>query len=377
MTNTNTSTTTATPVATYSAGDDHAYCSPHLDGATLTLAFQDGRTEVHDLAAFTVKASIGSYAFESDQSVFELTFLDPSTGSAGSTVAVAGAVTVLGSAAAGVSAGSSAARHVNATIALRDSGYIDFYDPLKANAGAFHEPWRTRPPMLVRYALLPLTAPLFLLGGFLLLCAASAIGIMLPALMAASTVDERFAAKALLGYALILIFGGIGSIFVPISRIGFAFWPSIFAQNYWATPPQQMARIDAELGLSAGDTHRLRNLMFYNQPRWISIVTPYLALVAGLFMLVKQHNNPEINVGNDAPLMATVIVVLHILVQLAFGLKMLVESRTMQCDDAPWILANVTDENSLMTRSNLVPVLRHAVAAGLLLAGATALFSLL
>ncbi len=342
---------TTTPTARHSVGDVDEFCTPLIDGADLAIRFDDGRTQHHDLTTFMVKASLGSYDFESEQTSFTLTFVDKPTGG-------------------------SAAQHIRGTQALNDSGYNDFYNPLRDVAGEFKESWRTRPVMLVRYVMLWVTLPFLVGGAVMLLFAGAALGIMMPAMFIAATLTDQPLPETLLGSGVVVVFVAVGVVGAPLARTAFPGMLGMLAQNYWATPPQQAAHIDATMGTSAGDPHRLRNLMFYNQPRWISVATPYVALVVGLAMLLKQHNNPDINVGNSAPVLATVILVAYVGVQFVFAIKMLIDSRTMQCDDAAWIEANVTAENSLMTRANLVPLLRHGVFAAFLLVGAAALFAL-
>ncbi len=369
-------TTTTPPVARHSVGDVHEFCTPELRGATLAMTFEDGRTDYHDLASFTVKASIGSYKFESDQTSFTLTFVDKSTGAAMSVVAAAGAVAVLGSAAAGVSAGASAVRHINATTVLDTSGYNGFYDPLKAVAGEFKESWRFRPAMLVRYALVWVALGFFVGGAVLMLLAIPAVGLIIPSSLAASALGDSSVGATLLGYVMMLVLVTTSPLWVPVGRSSLSAMMSMMAQSYWATPPQQSKHLAMTAGRAADNSDRTTNVLFYNQPRWISVVTPYLALMIGLFALWKQYKNPEIDVGNDGPMAGTIIFVAYFVVQLIFAVKMLIDSRMLQSDEGAWMEANVTSENSSISRVNLLPLLRHGVFAALLLMGATALFTI-
>ena len=369
-------TTNAPIVARHSVGDVHEFCTPELQGTSLAMTFEDGRTEYHDLASFTVKASIGSYKFESEQTSFTLTFVDKSTGAAMSVIASAASVAVLGSAAAGLSAGASAVKHINETFVLDASGYNGFYDPLKAVAGEFKESWRFRPTMLVRYALIWVAVG-FLLGGALaLMLGIPAIVMVLPSLVAASTLDNSSVGPTLLSYGMILVFAAISPFLVSVGRSSLSGMMSMMAQNYWATPPQQAKHLAMTAGRAADKSDRTTNILFYNQPRWISVATPYLALIVGLLTLWKQYNNPEIDVGNDGPAAVTMIFFAYFVVQAIFAVKMLIESRMLQCDEGAWMEANVTAENCSIGRANIVPLLRHGVFAGLLLVGATALFAI-
>ncbi len=368
-----TDTTTANPVARYSGGDVQELCTPRLDGANLAMTFEDGRTENHDITAFTVKAALGSYGFESEHTSFTLTFVDESTGAALSAAAAGGVGAAVGSAAAGLSAGNSAVRHINVMNALAASGYNDFYEPLQAVAGEFKESWRLRPTMLIRYAMLWISVPFLVGGSALLILAGAIVALMLPGFMVSSVLTDQSVAKSVLSSAMAFAFLTSSIFWVP-TRVAVTGFLGVLAQNHWATPPQQCAHLDATTG-TAADDHRLRNLFFHNSPRWISVATPYAALAVGLLMLLKQYNNPTIDVTNDGPVLGTAIFFVFVGVQLAFGIKMLIDSRTLQCDEAAWMEANITAENCLVTRANVVPLLRHSAFAGLLLVGAAAVFS--
>ena len=369
-------TTTTPPVARHSVGDVHEFCTPELRGANLAMTFEDGRTEYHDLASFIVKASIGSYKFESDQTSFTLTFVDKSTGAAMSVVAAAGAVAVLGAAAAGASAGASAIRHINAASVLDASGYNGFYDPLKAVAGEFKESWRFRPAMLVRYALVWVALGFVVGGAVVMLLVIPAIGLIMPSVLAASALGDSSVGATLLGYGLMLVLIATSPLWVPVGRSSLSGMMSMMAQNYWATPPQQSKHLTMTAGRAADDSDRTTNVLFYNQPRWISVVTPYLALIIGLLALWKQYQNPEIDVANNGPVAGTIIFFAYVAVQLIFAVKMLLDSRMLHCDEGAWMETNVTSENSSISRVNLVALLRHGVFAALLLMGATALFAI-